>query len=74
MQRKVRESGTHKDSCKKNISPKPLAGKMKGAEFHEFATSGVQRLEFESLAGLVGIETCGHCSVPEEVRQAHYVI
>ena len=31
--RKARESGTHKDKHKGSILPKPLAGKMRGADF-----------------------------------------
>ena len=32
-QRKVRESGVHRGMYKENTSPKPLAGKMRGADF-----------------------------------------
>ena len=34
-QKKVRDSGMHRDKHK-NISPKPLAGKTRGAKFGEF--------------------------------------
>ena len=37
--RKVRKSGENSDIHKENTSPKPLAGKMRGIEFHEFLQS-----------------------------------
>ena len=39
MQRKVRERGAHSGIDKKNVSPKALAGKIKGADFHELLQS-----------------------------------
>lgn len=35
-QRKVRESTTHREMHKENTTPKPLAGKIRGADFCEF--------------------------------------
>ena len=39
LQRRVRKKGTHMGMHKKIISPKPLAWKMRGAEFYEFLKS-----------------------------------
>lgn len=36
------ESEVHKDMYKENTSLKPLAGKMRGAEFCVFATNGLK--------------------------------
>lgn len=35
-QRKVREGGMHRNRHKEITSPKPLVGKTKDADFHEF--------------------------------------
>lgn len=35
-QRKARESRAHRDMHKMNTAPKPLYGKTKGDDFHEF--------------------------------------
>ena len=40
-----------------HTSPLPLVGKMRGADFHDFATSRAQRLEFWRSVGLAEIET-----------------
>lgn len=57
LQRKARESGVHRDKHKENSSPKPLAGKTRGTNFHEF----LQPVGFEDWfwrsTGLAGIET-----------------
>ena len=53
--KKVTESGKHRDTHKANTSPKPLSGKMRGAEFHEFLQQvGFKDWSFRSLQAWLG--------------------
>lgn len=50
--RKVNKNGAHKDMDKESTSPKPLAGKMRRADFCEF----LQPVGINEVHGLPGIK------------------
>ena len=60
-QKKTRESGAQRGTHKENVSPKPLAGEVRGADFLVFATNGgskngvleVGRFGYNSLEGAI---------------------
>lgn len=63
-----REKVAHRESHKESISPRPLSGKIRGFDFHEYYNHRAQRLEFwTSVAGQVW-KPEGQCSVPVEKK------
>lgn len=54
-QRRVRDRRAHRRMHKENISPKPLAGKTRVAEFHEFLQpEGIKAWNFQTQLAWLG--------------------
>ena len=53
--RKARERKAHRETHKEKVSPKTLAGKTRGAEFHEFLhPMGLKAQSFEGQQAWLG--------------------
>ena len=57
LQRKARENGVHRDEHKEGTSPKPLARKRRGAEFHEILQPAGLKDGVSDFKGVAVMET-----------------
>ena len=55
--RKAEKRGTHRDVHKKNTSTKPLAGKIRGDDFHEFLQPAGLKDGVSDFKGVAVMET-----------------